>query len=27
MKVVTLSDYAQGGLWLLDPNCFFSPAR
>jgi len=27
MKVVTLLDYAQGGLWLLDPNCFFSPAR
>jgi len=23
MKVVTLLDYAQVGLWLLDPNCFF----
>jgi len=24
MKVVTLLDYAQVGLWLLDPSLFFS---
>jgi len=25
MKVETLLDYAQVGLWLLDPRLFFSP--
>jgi len=25
MKVVTLLDYAQVRLWLLDPSFFFSP--
>jgi len=24
MKVVTLLDYAQVGLWLFDPSFFFS---